>query len=89
MTAETQLGYVLALVRLIRDGACRTLAPRKAVTEAYQAEIDAAMDKTVWVTGGCQSWYVDRSGKVASWPWTYERFQDELRSPRLDDFELT
>lgn len=89
MTAETQLGYVLGLVRLIRDGRCRALAPKKAVTEAYQAKIDKAMDRTIWVTGGCHSWYVDRSGKVASWPWTYERFKEELSSPRLEDFELS
>lgn len=89
MTAETQLDYVRGLIRLIRDGACRTLAPRPEVTAAWQDEIDTAMDRTIWVTGGCQSWYVDRSGKVASWPWTYERFRQELDTPRLDEFELS
>ncbi|WP_353181427.1 NAD(P)/FAD-dependent oxidoreductase [Bosea sp. (in: a-proteobacteria)] len=89
MTAETQLDYIRGLIGLIRDGACRTLAPKPKVTAAWQAEIDAAMDRTVWVTGGCHSWYVDRSGKVASWPWTYERFRQELGTPRLDEFDLS
>jgi hypothetical protein len=32
------------------------------------------MAKTVWVKGGCSSWYVDRSGRNSTlWPdWTFE-----------------
>jgi hypothetical protein len=46
--------------------------------EAYNADIDARMEGTVWSTG-CVSWYQDDTGRNgALWPdWTW-RFRQEL-----------
>jgi len=86
MTAEAQLGYVVKLVKLLSEGQFREIEPTVEATDAFNTAIDAAMPKTIWVTGGCQSWYFDKSGKVASWPWTYEKFQEDLRTPNLEEF---
>jgi len=37
---------------------------------------------------GCQSWYLDNRGVPATWPWTYDRFRQELAAPRLEDYDL-
>jgi len=81
LTAETQIGYIMRLLDRIGGGASRCIEPRIDATEDFNRRIEAAMHDTIWVKGGCASWYFDRSGKVASWPWTYERFEAELREP--------
>ena len=81
LTAETQLGYIMGLLDRIAGDGCSRVEPRADATEAFNRKIEGAMHDTIWVTGGCTSWYFDRNGKVASWPWTYERFEAELRRP--------
>ncbi len=87
MTIETQLAYVMQLLELLRQGRAREVAPSHAATRAFNAELKASMSGTVWVTG-CRSWYIDRNGNVASWPWTFERFQADLERPVLADFDM-
>lgn len=87
MISEMQIAYILQLVDLVASGACRAVAPRRAATERFNAELAAAMKNTVWVSG-CRSWYLDRNGHPALWPWPFERFEAEMRAPRLEDFEL-
>jgi len=41
----------------------------------------------VWVSG-CQSWYIDKFGNPAMWPWSYERFRDEMKEPDLTEFDI-
>jgi hypothetical protein len=42
---------------------------------AYDAGVQRKMKGTVWVTGGCRSWYLDSEGRnVTLWPdftWVY------------------
>ena len=85
--SEMQLGYIMRLIDLVRDGRCRAVAPKREATRRFNDAIKAAMKDTVWVTG-CRSWYLDKNGNPAMWPWTFERFQGEMRSPDLNDFEL-
>lgn len=85
-TAEVQIDYVVQIVRMLASGKMREIEPTEEATEAFNAGLTGAMEKTVWVTGGCSSWYFDRQGQVASWPWSYARFEEELRAPRPDEF---
>ncbi|MCO5072270.1 MAG: NAD(P)/FAD-dependent oxidoreductase [Rhizobiaceae bacterium] len=90
LTAETQIRYIMGLVAAIDEGdGSRLVEPKSEATEAFNHEIELAMKDTVWVTGGCTSWYFDKHGKVASWPWTYERFENELSEPRLTEYVLS
>ena len=86
--SEMQLAYVMQLIDLIRTGRCREVRPTAAATSAFNAALRVAMKGTVWVSG-CRSWYLDQHGNPATWPWTFDRFADDMRSPQLDEFELT
>ena len=46
------------------------------------------MDKTVW-RSGCQSWYFDDNGKTNMWPWSFAKFQSEMKHPNLNEYKLT
>ncbi|HZD25698.1 MAG TPA: NAD(P)/FAD-dependent oxidoreductase [Alphaproteobacteria bacterium] len=87
MISELQVNYILQLVDLVREGGCRAIAPCEEATRRFNAAIKEAMKGTVWVTG-CRSWYLDKNGNPAMWPWSFERFRDEMQRPVLEDFEL-
>ena len=86
--SEMQLAYVMQLVDQVLTGACRAIAPRRDATDRFNADIRDAMKDTIWVSG-CRSWYLDKNGNPAMWPWSFDRFKDEMAAPVLADFELT
>lgn len=87
MTAERQLDYVLQLVALLRDRAAEVVA-RREPTLAYNAALKAKMDASIWASG-CRSWYIDKNGNVASYPWAYDVFERDMSAPILEDFEIS
>ena len=54
--------------RCARRGA-NTVEVRPEAQAAYNAELDRMTEGTVWVTGHCTSYYIDRNGhNSALWP---------------------
>jgi len=87
LISEIQLTYILQLVDLVLGGKCRAVMPKEQATRRFNVALREAMKNTVWVTG-CQSWYLDRNGNPALWPWSFDRFRKEMNSPDLADFDL-
>jgi len=85
--SELQLGYVLQLVELLRTGRCREICPSAEAAERLEAERTEAARNTIWASG-CRSWYLDPRGVPMSWPWTFDRFRDEMSAPKLESYEL-
>jgi cation diffusion facilitator CzcD-associated flavoprotein CzcO len=84
--AELQLAYILQLVERLRRRRCREISPSAEATERFDAARVEAARKTVWTTG-CRSWYLDDRGIPASWPWTFDRFREEMAAPKLEAYE--
>ena len=59
---ECQFRYVLDAARRLRDNRLRSLAVRPEAQLRWQREIDERSPGTVWVRGGCESWYLDGEG---------------------------
>jgi cation diffusion facilitator CzcD-associated flavoprotein CzcO len=74
---ESQIAYVLDALRTMRRRGAHTVEVRGAAQSAYNAELDRMTQDTVWVTGGCTSYYIDRNGhNSALWPtytWPFRR----------------
>jgi hypothetical protein len=74
---ESQIAYVLDALRTMRRRGAETLEVREEAQAAYNAELDRMTKETVWVTGGCTSYYIDRNGhNSALWPtytWPFRR----------------
>jgi cation diffusion facilitator CzcD-associated flavoprotein CzcO len=85
--AELQLAYVLRLLEPLRAGRCVEISASAEATERFDAERTEAAKRTVWTTG-CRSWYLDDRGIPAVWPWTFDRFREEMAAPKLEAFEL-
>ncbi len=73
---ETQIGYILGALELLEPG--QVLEVLAEAEEAYTREIDEAAKSTVWLTGGCSSWYRDEaSGRLTLlWPGTATSFRE-------------
>jgi cation diffusion facilitator CzcD-associated flavoprotein CzcO len=87
---EAQLNYLLgALEAMERRGATR-IEVRRDAYDAYNEHVQARLGGTVWNTGGCSSWYIDRNGRNSTiWPDFTWRFWQQTR--RFDEvaYELT
>jgi cation diffusion facilitator CzcD-associated flavoprotein CzcO len=84
--AELQIGYIMQLVEEIRAGRCREISASDAATARFDAERVERAKRTVWSTG-CRSWYLDDRGIPAVWPWTFDRFREEMAAPKLEAYE--
>jgi len=84
--AELQLDYILGLVECVRSGHCREIGARADAAERFENARTEAARGTIWMTG-CRSWYLDDRGIPATWPWTFDRFREEMAKPRLEDYE--
>ena len=85
--AELQLAYVLQLVERVKSGACDEIAPTHDAMARFDADRRVAAKTTIW-SSGCKSWYLDDDGLPTAWPWTFDRFREEMREPRWDDYDL-
>jgi cation diffusion facilitator CzcD-associated flavoprotein CzcO len=75
---ETQINYVLGALDYLRSSPRALLEVTEAAEQAYTRDIDAMSHSTVWIQGGCRSWYVDESsGRLTLlWPDTAQSFRE-------------
>jgi cation diffusion facilitator CzcD-associated flavoprotein CzcO len=85
--SEKQLAYIMQLIDLWRDGTANEISAKGDAMMAFNATVKDAMKDTVWVTG-CQSWYLDKNGNPAMWPFPYDKFCADMTAPNLDEFDL-
>lgn len=85
--AEYQVGYIMQLIEKFRSGSCREISATMAATQNFEQARSEAAKKSIWATG-CNSWYLDKNGVPASWPWSRARFFDAMQKPELESFEL-
>lgn len=75
LMAEAQIEHVVNAACYLRDRAVAAVEPTEAAEAAFVSEVDRRMAGTVWVTGGCRSWYLDRTGRNSTlWPGTTGEF---------------
>ncbi len=84
--AEFQVHYILQLLDEIVAGRCRALSASAEATTAFDAARIEAAKHSIWATG-CKSWYLDKHGVPASWPWTYARFAEVMTTPDLSAYD--
>lgn len=84
---ELQFAYILQLIEQVRSGHCREICASHAAMVRFDTERREAAKKTIWASG-CRSWYLDSDDLPTAWPWTYDRFREEMRTPRLADYDM-
>jgi cation diffusion facilitator CzcD-associated flavoprotein CzcO len=85
--AELQLNFVMQLIDHVIDKGSESIEASKSATDVFNKRLAEATKGTIWVTG-CRSWYLDEDGIPAAWPWTLQRFREEMQAPEFSDFDL-
>ena len=88
--AESHINYLAsALHRMERDGIA-TFDVREDVQRDYNDRLQDRMERTIWTTGGCASWYLDSHGRNTTlWPGFTFTFRRLTRSFDRDAYETT
>jgi cation diffusion facilitator CzcD-associated flavoprotein CzcO len=78
---ESQVAYVRDAIRTVRRRGLAAVEPRADATAAWNRSLQRRMRRTVWTTGGCQSWYLDEHGRNTTlWPRSTADFRRRLAS---------
>jgi hypothetical protein len=74
---EAQIEHMLGVLALMARSASSSAEPCEAAEAAFVREMDRRLQGTVWNSGGCRSWYLDRTGRNSTiWPggtWSFRR----------------
>lgn len=74
---ESQIGYIVDALRTLRSRGDRRVEVRQATQDAFVEEMTRRSADTVWLTGGCQSYYTTPDGGNAglypNWSFEYRR----------------
>jgi cation diffusion facilitator CzcD-associated flavoprotein CzcO len=86
---EAQITHVLEMVRMLREDGVGAIEVRPEAQAAYNAWLQAQMRSTVWLKGGCTSWYLDDSGVNRTlYPGPSKAFERALKRVRPDEYVL-
>ncbi|NHX02354.1 flavin-containing monooxygenase [Pseudomonas koreensis] len=61
---EAQMNYILDCLHTLQSKGLRSIEVRPDAERTYTAMIHREMERTVWKSGGCHSWYQSKSGHV-------------------------
>ncbi|WP_067534646.1 flavin-containing monooxygenase [Nocardia crassostreae] len=76
---ESQINYIADAVAKIDSLGLRTVEVRKDVQDEFNTELQKKLVGSVWSTGGCASWYLDKHGNNTTlWPDFTFRFRSLL-----------
>ena len=83
---EVQLDYLIKCLDKIKREKILGLAVKQEAFDEFNQLISEAVVKTVWATGGCDSWYIDKTGKPNLYPWHPRQFYKEMAKPDFDEY---
>jgi len=85
---ESQVRYVIDGLKRMERAGFGAVDPKWDVVEQFNAELQRRMQRTVWATGGCTSWYQTKTGLITTlWPGSTLEFRFRTRRFRLADYQ--
>lgn len=87
---ESQLNYMADYLRQLNAlGRGVALDARPAAMDFWNRRVQQRMRRTVWNTGGCNSWYLDANGRNTTvWPGTTTEFRKATRAVDLGEYRV-
>ncbi|WP_049793925.1 flavin-containing monooxygenase [Hoyosella subflava] len=87
---ESQLNYVVDALKTIERDNIATFEVREEAQAAFNDELQAQLAPTVWMTGGCASWYLDKHGNNTTlWPGFTFSFRNMLKKFDAENYGIT
>ncbi|MBB2964777.1 NAD(P)/FAD-dependent oxidoreductase [Methylobacterium sp. R2-1] len=89
LMVEAQVAHVLDALQRLRDHPGGMLEVRPEAQARFRGEVDARMRDSIWMRGGCGSWYLDRSGRNRTlWPGPVGDYVRGTERIRAEDYNL-
>jgi cation diffusion facilitator CzcD-associated flavoprotein CzcO len=86
---ESQIHYILQALAEMRRTGSDTVEVRREAQDSYNRWLAQRMQSTVWLTGGCNSWYLDENGHNSTlYPGLSSSFRRSLRNFRASEHIL-
>jgi cation diffusion facilitator CzcD-associated flavoprotein CzcO len=86
--SEHQVDYVITMLDRMKADGLAAIAARQSAYDEYNAAMGEAIKTTTWATGGCTSWYFDKSGVPNLYPWTPTRYLKSMHNPDYSEYHL-
>jgi cation diffusion facilitator CzcD-associated flavoprotein CzcO len=85
---ESQIEHVLGALEYMRKRGTGAVEPRPAAAERFHKDVQTRMRKTVWLTGGCASWYLDKNGVNSTlWPGSIPAFRRRVEPFKPSEYK--
>ena len=82
---EAQADYLMQLIdRIARDRVL--LSPREEASRAWLEDVRELARNSLWGTGGCTSWYLDKTGTPTLNPITLTELKQQIARPDYGDY---
>ena len=86
---EAQIEHIVNAAKYMRSFSITSVEPTREAQASFVAEVDRKMKGTVWTSGGCQSWYLDRNGRNSTlWPGFTFTFMRRVKAFHPEEFVL-
>ncbi len=86
---ESQIRYVLRALQYMRTHGFATMDVDESAQARYNRDLDRRMRRTVWLRGGCQSWYLDDQGRNGTlYPGFSSSFRRSLHELRPEEYRF-
>ncbi len=89
LMAEAQAGYIRRALEHMDAAGVTAIEARREAQDAWNDQIERKSRNTVWLNGGCDSWYIDRNGKNSTlWPDQTFKFFATMKRFRASEYRV-
>ncbi|GAB7361136.1 hypothetical protein MBLNU230_g1170t1 [Neophaeotheca triangularis] len=89
LATENMVNYALRFIRYVLADEARTVEVKQEAEVKYTRDLQEALSKTVWMSGGCNSWYFTKDGWNSTvYPHTQYHFGWRCLFPRWKDWDF-
>ena len=86
---ETQLGYMIKCLDQMKAQQAASIAVKQSAFESFNEKMAKEVQGTTWATGGCDSWYIDKTGTPNLYPWHPSVFYKEMEKPDFSEYQFS
>lgn len=87
---ESQLNYLADALAIMRRQGVRSLEVQAEAQERYSRMLQRRLVRTIWNTGGCASWYIDKHGVNSTlWPGFSYQFRNITRKFDISAYHVS
>ncbi len=87
---EAQINYILSTLQTMRDQQLSRVEVKADSQKTYNRKVQKDLQGTVWNSGGCSSYYLDKNGfNSVGFPWSTLEMQRLLKDFDAENYSLT